>query len=489
MNYFTQPQQTRFSGCEKFCSAAFSPSRAWHGINSFLFCSRLSGVRPLVHLAMVLISGPAFAQDAMKLSTADKNLIQSRINAEYPSLEKLYQHLHAHPELSFHEEKTSQTIAEELRKAGLDVTTNVGGHGVVGVLRNGAGPTLLVRTDLDALPVKEQTGLPYASSVRTKDDKGNEVDVMHACGHDAHMTVLVGTARLLAHLKEHWNGTVVLIGQPAEEKGSGAQAMIEDGLFTRFPKPDYCLALHVNAELAAGTIGYTEGYSSANVDSVDVTVRGVGGHGAYPHQTKDPIVLSAQIILALQTIVSRETKPTEPAVVTVGSIHGGTKHNIIPDEVHLQLTLRSYSEEVRQQTLAAIKRITRGLGLAAGLPDDRLPLVTLAEEYTPTTYNDPELTRRLAGLFKTVFGEKSVLSRKPSMGGEDFGRYGRTEAKIPICMYVIGSVEPERVAESERTGKPLPSLHSALYRPVPEPTLKTGVLAMTAAVLDLASKQ
>ena len=251
------------------------------------------------------------------------------------------------------------------------MTTKVGKHGVVGVLRNGDGPTILVRTDLDALPVKEQTGLPYASQVQTKDEDGNEVHVMHACGHDVHMTVFIGTARLLAQMKDRWQGTLVLIGQPAEEKGSGAQAMLADGLFTRFSKPDYCLALHVNAELPVGTVGYTEGFSSANVDSVDITVRGVGGHGAYPHTTKDPVVLAAQIVLALQTIVSREINPTEPAVVTVGSIHGGTKHNIIPEEVRLKLTLRSYSDDVRHQTIAAIRRLTRGLGLAAGLPEDR----------------------------------------------------------------------------------------------------------------------
>jgi hippurate hydrolase len=407
---------------------------------------------------------------------------------EYATLERFYHDLHTHPELSFQEEKTAAKLADELRRLGLEVTPKIGGHGIVGVLRNGPGPTVLIRTDMDALPVKEQTGLPYASRARATDDKGNEVDVMHACGHDMNMTVWVGTARLLAHFKDRWRGTLVFIGQPAEERGAGAKAMLADGLFTRFPKPDYCLALHVSADLAAGSIATTEGYFLANVDSVDITIHGVGGHGAYPHKTKDPVVLAAQTILALQTIASREIEPIEPVVVTVGSIHGGTKHNIIPDQVQLQLTVRTFTDEVRKQTLDAIQRITRGVALTAGLPEDRLPVIKFADDFTPASYNDPELTRRLAAVFKEVFGETKVVTRKPSMGGEDFGQYGRTPDKIPICMYSLGSVEPERVAESERTGQTLPSLHSPLYRPVPEPTIKTGVMAMTAAVLRLAGK-
>jgi len=290
-------------------------------------------------------------------------------------------------------------------------------------------------------------------------------------------------------LKDRWQGTLVMIGQPAEEKGSGARKMLADGLFTRFPKPDYCLALHVKADLPAGSLGYIEGYALGNVDSVDITIRGVGGHGAWPHKTKDPIVLAAQTVLALQTIVSREIAPGEPAVVTVGSIHGGTKHNIIPDEVQLQLTLRSYTDEVRAQTIAAIKRMTRGLAEAAGVPEDRLPIVTLQEqEFTPATYNDPALTSRLAGAFKNWFSETNVQQVKPVMGGEDFSEYGRTADKIPICMFWLGAVKPELMQESEKTGKPLPSLHSSQFAPLPEPTIKTGVNAMTAAVLELAGK-
>ena len=440
-------------------------------------------------IAVYLLSFALRAQGADSSLTPLREGLQTRAHQEYPRLFELYKHLHTHPELSLHEEKTGQRVADELKEAGLEVTSRVGGHGVVGVLRNGRGPTILVRTDLDALPVKEQTGLPYASNVRATDDKGAEVDVMHACGHDVHMTVWVGVARTLVSLKDLWQGTLVMIGQPAEEKGSGARKMLADGLFARFPKPDYCLALHVKADLPAGSVGYVEGYALGNVDSVDITIRGVGGHGAWPHKTKDPIVLAAETVLALQTIVSREIAPGEPAVVTVGSIHGGTKHNIIPDEVQLQLTLRSYTDEVRAQTIAAIKRMTRGLAEAAGLPEDRLPIVALQEqEFTPATYNDPALTRRLAGVFRSWFGETKAQQVKPVMGGEDFSEYGRTSDKIPICMFWLGAVKPELVQESEKTGNPLPSLHSSQFAPLPEPTIKTGVIAMTAAVLDLAGK-
>ena len=419
-----------------------------------------------------------------------KELVHASIDQEYSLLDALYKHLHSHPEISFQEENTAKRIADELTKSGFEVTQKVGGHGVVGVLRNGAGPTILLRTDLDALPVKEQTDLAYASKVRTRDDKGNEVDVMHACGHDIHMTVFVGTSRLLAHqVKDKWQGTLVMIGQPAEERVGGAKAMIADGLFSRFPKPDFCLALHVDATLPAGTVGYVEGYAMANVDSMDIIIRGVGGHGAWPHTTKDPIVLAAQTILALQTIVSRETEPIEPTVVTVGSIHGGTKYNIIPDDVRLQLTLRSYSEQVRTNTISSIKRITRGLALAAGVPEDRMPLITLVDESASSTYNDSELTQRLAKTFEAWLGETKTKRVKPVMGAEDFGMYGRTDDKIPICLYWLGSVDSQRVEESQRNRRSLPSLHSSLYQPTPEVTIKTGVTAMTAAVLGLAGKR
>lgn len=436
---------------------------------------------------LLMLSSTLWLAAAAPAQPADsaREAVLSLVNAEYPALFELYQHFHANPELSYQEEKTAARLADELRRSGYEVTTGVGGHGIVTVLKNGDGPTVLVRCDLDGLPVKEQTGLPYASQATARDDSGKEVPVMHACGHDIHMTCLVGVARVLKELKDRWQGTLVLIGQPAEERGGGAQRMIADGLFTRFPKPDYCIALHDDSSLVAGAVGLAEGYALANVDSVDITVRGVGGHGAYPQATKDPIVLAAEIVLALQTIVSREIAPGEPAVVTVGSIHGGLKHNIIPDEVQLQLTLRSYTDEVRQQTIAAVKRITRGLAIAAGVPEDRMPIVKMSDDFTPATYNDPELARRLSGVFRSWFGPQMVVRKKPVMGGEDFSEYGRTEHKIPICMFFVGAVSEAAMKESVGTGKSLPSLHSPIFAPAPEPTIKTGVTAMTAAVLEL----
>ena len=411
--------------------------------------------------------------------------VSAQVARAAQSLEPLYKELHSHPELSLHEEKTSERVAEVLEQASFKVTRHVGGYGVVGVLSNGNGPTVLVRTDMDALPVTEQTAAPYASTVKAMDPKGETVGVMHACGHDMHMSVFLGTAQVLTLLKEKWHGTLVMIGQPAEETVKGARAMLAEGLFTRFPKPDYCLALHCAPELPVGAVGVTEGYALANVDSVDIIVRGVSGHGAWPHKTKDPIVLASQIVLALQTIVSRETDPTQPAVVTVGSIHGGTKHNIIPDEVRLQLTLRSYSDEVRQHTLEAVKRITRGLAEAAGIPEDRYPTVTLVDESAFATYNHPELAQRLLGAFKGWFGENQTISTKAIMGAEDFSLFGRTEEKVPCCIFWLGTVEGERFKEHLRTGEALPALHSSRFLPVVEPTLTTGIKAMTAAVLEL----
>jgi hippurate hydrolase len=417
-------------------------------------------------------------------------LVADKVAAEYPSLERLYQDLHAHPELSLMEEKTSAKIAHELRQAGFEVTEKFGGYGVVGVLKNGPGPTLLIRTDLDGLPVTEETGLAYASQTRTSDLSGQTVGVMQACGHDIHMTVFTGTARTLAALKDHWSGTLVLIGQPAEELGVGARAILTAGLYRKFPVPDFAIAVHDSATLPAGTVGTVEGYIMANVDSMDITVHGVGGHGAYPHTTKDPIVLAARIIGALQTIISRETRPIDPAVITVGSIHGGTKHNIIPNEVKLQLTLRSYSDAVRLHTIEAIKRICRGEAIAAGLPEDLMPTITLVgAQFTPATYNDPQLTRRIRGVLNTWLGADQVRTIEAEMGGEDFSEFGRTAEKVPLCLFRIGAVAPEKVAESERTGVALPSLHSSKFAPVPEPTIKTGITAVTAAALDLLAKK
>ncbi len=399
--------------------------------------------------------------------------METLIKKTYRDLEPLYQHLHSNPELSLNEEKTSTRLAEELEKTGLKVTRRVGGHGVVALLENGKGPTVLVRADMDALPVTEATALPYASRV---------AGVTHACGHDVHMTCLVGAARVLKEIQSEWKGTVVFIAQPAEEKGQGAQAMLEDGLYTRFPKPDYALALHVDSQLPTGKIGYRSGPALANVDSVDLTIHGRGGHGAYPHLAVDPIVIGAEIVTALQTIVSRVVKPYETVVVTVGSFHGGTKHNIIPDQVKLELTVRSYTDEVRSEILEAIQRIAIQIARAHRAPKD--PEVRVAESI-PSTYNDPGLVERLLPVLQKAFGGENVVEKEPEMGGEDFSLYGR--AGVPAFLFRVGSIPPERIAESERPGgKPLPSLHSSSYAPDPEPTIQNGVRALAACVLELA---
>jgi hippurate hydrolase len=338
---------------------------------------------------------------------------------------------------------------------------------------------------MDALPVLEKTGLAYASKVRARDKNGNDVSVMHACGHDMHMTCWIGTARALAALKDRWQGTLVFIAQPAEEIGTGARKMLADGLYERFPKPDYCLALHCDSRSEFGTISYTEGLALANVDSVDITVHGRGGHGSAPHTTVDPIVLSARIILDLQTIVSRETNPTDPCVVTVGSIHGGTKHNVIPNEVKLQITVRTTKDAVRKHTLDAIERIAKAAAQGASAPEPEVKIDT--NEFTPALLNNPPLTRKTVALFKEVLGADKVYERPPVMGGEDFSRYARDG--VPIFLYFLGTLPPERVAESQKPGaRPLPSLHSDLYYPVPEPSIKTGVLTMSMAVLNLVGK-
>jgi hippurate hydrolase len=422
--------------------------------------------------------------------------VDATIERELPALVEVYKKLHAAPELSCREEKTSAFLAAKLRELGFTVAERVGkyadpsrvGYGVVAVLKNGDGPTVLVRSDMDALPVEEKTGLPYASKVRVRNEAGDEVPVMHACGHDIHVTCLLGTAQTLVATKDQWRGTLVLVGQPAEELGLGARAMLADGLYTRFPKPDFILALHDSADLAAGTIGYVPGYAMANVDSVDITIRGIGGHGSAPESTKDPIVIAAETIVALQTIVSREVPPLSPAVVTVGSIHGGTTYNIIPDEVKLQLTVRSYEPEVRAQLLAAIERITKGIALAAGVPPDRAPTIAVRPQATESTYNSPELTERLAGLWRSAFGAERVRQLKPAMVGEDVGALSLEGHEIPLCLFRVGAIDPKTIERHRASGVPLPSLHSSGFAPVPEPTIRAGVTAMTLAVLDLMKK-
>ena len=412
-------------------------------------------------------------------------LLLSSPASAHEDLFELYKTLHANPELSHMESDTAKMLGGELEDLGFDVTYNFGSTGTVGVFKNGDGPTVLIRADMDALPVKEATGASYASTKMMEDRNGDMQPVMHACGHDIHMTVFMGTAHELVENKENWSGTLVMILQPAEELGQGARAMIGEGLFDKFPRPDYNLALHANSAMPAGTVGYTPGYALANVDSVDITVRGIGGHGAYPNTTKDPIVLSAQIVMGLQTIVSREISPTEPAVVTVGSIHGGTKHNIIGDEVKMQLTLRSYSPEVRQQTLDTIRRMVRGYGLAAGLPEDRLPIVYHQDEFTPAAYNNPNLSNRAAKLIAGAIGEDNVIEVSPVMGGEDFGEFGQVEPKIPSFIFWLGAVNPKDYAKAKKNGETLPSLHSPTFLPDAEPTIDTGVKAMNAAALGL----
>ncbi len=391
----------------------------------------------------------------------------------------LYQHFHRHPELSNHEVETAARLAEELRSAGCAVTTGVGKHGVVGVLANGEGPVVMWRTDLDALPVTENTGLEYASTVRTKDDAGAEVGVMHACGHDIHITNLIAVARYMQEHRESWRGTIVFIGQPAEERLLGARQMLDDGLFTRFPKPDYALALHVDASLKAGLVGCRSGFAMASVDSCDITVRGRGGHGSFPQGCIDPIVQAAELIVSLQTIVSREISPLEPAVVTVGSIHGGTKHNIIPDTCRLQLTLRSYSPDVRAKLQEAIIRKAQGIAAAYQAPP---PEVTFSEGVS-ALFNDEALAERVTPALMAALGAERVVASDRTMGGEDFALYG--EAGVPIFMFRLGAVAPERLERFAQAGLMPPSLHSAEFAPEPRETLRTGLIASVAALREL----
>lgn len=428
-------------------------------------------------LAPLLVAALTGATAADEITTGTK--------ADGTYLLSLYKHLHQNPELSFQEKNTSARMASELKRAGFDVTANVGGYGVVGVMKNGDGPVLMIRTDMDALPVAEETGLPYASKVTAKTQSGEMAEVAHACGHDVHMTSWVGTARRLAAMKDKWRGTLVMVGQPAEERGGGAKAMLADGLYTRFPKPKYAMMLHASASLPAGMISYTPGYAMANVDSVDLTVRGVGGHGAYPHTTKDPIVLATRIVTALQTLVARENDPQSPAVVTVGSIHGGTKHNIIPDEVKLQLTVRSYTDETRDRLLAGIKRIAEGEAAAAGMPAERMPIMTLQDDFTPAVFNTEKLTRHVADTLTARFGRDRVVQLPAVMGGEDFSRYWLADKSIESTLFWLGAVKHSTFEAAKSKPSSLPSLHSSKFAPDPEPTIMTGVEAMTTAALSV----
>ena len=410
------------------------------------------------------------------------------VATDLPSLIAIYRDLHANPELSFQEKRSAGILAAEARKLGFQVTTGVGQTGVVAVLKNGAGPVLLIRADMDALPLVEQTGLPYASKAQSKTREGNATGVMHACGHDTHMTAWIGTARRLAALKATWSGTLVMIAQPAEEIGLGAKAMLDDGLFRRFPKPQIAIAFHDSAALPAGTIGYTEGYTLANVDSVDVTVRGVGGHGAYPQFTRDPIVLAARIVTSLQTLVSREVDPLESGVVTVGSFLGGTKHNIIPDDAKLQITVRSFTPEVRKILLDGIERIARGEAIAAGVPEARMPIVTVRNEFTPATYNTQPLTGQVSGVLAKRFGEARVKKLKPQMGGEDFSQFYLADKSIQSLMFWVGGVPQAKWDAAKGDPTKLASIHSPFWAPDAGVTIATATEAMTTAALTVLSK-
>jgi amidohydrolase len=413
------------------------------------------------------------------------------VDQQIPGLVATYQQLHAAPELSHHEEKTSAFLAAELRKAGYTVTERVGRYpdgsqawGVIGILKNGAGPALLIRADMDALPVTEDTGLAYASKARSTNPAGQEVGVMHACGHDIHVTTLIGVARAMAAFKSQWHGTLMLIGQPSEETIDGAKAMMADHLYDRFGKPDVAIALH-DSPFPAGLVAIVPGPALASSTSIDVVMRGIGSHGSAPEQGKDPVVMAGEFITQLQTVVSRSVPPQQPAVVTVGQIHGGTKRNIIPDEVKMELTTRAYSEEVRQTIIEGVKRTAKGVAIAAGVPDDRMPVVTVLEnESTPATINDPALSARLEKLFAARLGAEHVIQVKPIMGSEDFGIFG-TEPRIPYVIFWLGADDPQQFADHQQRGIPMPALHSAHFAPLPEPTLRTGVTAMTDAALDL----
>ena len=429
----------------------------------------------------------AFGAMALALcAPAQANDLREGVKAQMPALMEMYRDLHANPELSFEEVETAKKLAIKMRALGFDVTEGVGKTGVVAVMRNGEGPTVMLRADMDGLPVVEQTGLPYASKRIATPASGVETGVMHACGHDTHMTGLIGAAQLLVDRKDQWRGTLVLIGQPAEEIGEGALAMLKDGLFTRFPKPDYVLGFHDAAQFPAGMIGYSPGYALANVDSVDISVPGIGGHGAYPHTAKDPIVIASAVVMRLQTLISRERNPLDPAVITVGSFQAGAKHNIISDEARLQLTVRSYSDETRAALLSGIERIARAEAMAAGMPDDKLPVVKVADPYTPSTFNTPEFTEEVMAGLRTRFGAERVIKVPSVMGGEDFGQFLRASPDdTKSLIFWVGGVPKEDMAKAERGEIQLPSLHSPFWAPDAEAVIATAAEAMAAATLDL----
>lgn len=445
----------------------------------------LRAIAPAAALFAFSAATPVIADPATPLASP----IAGQVRADLPGLMDLYRDLHAHPELSNQEVQSSAKLAARARALGFEVTEHVGGTGVVAVMKNGPGPVLLIRADMDGLPVVEQTGLPFASKVKGTTREGLETGIMHACGHDTHMTSWVETAKLMAGMKDKWSGTLVMILQPAEEIGTGAGGMLDDGLYKRFPKPTHAIAFHDAANLQAGQIGYTPGYALANVDSVDILVKGVGGHGAYPQTTRDPIVLASSIVMKLQTLVSREQQPDDPAVVTVGAFHAGAKHNIIPDEATLLLTVRSYSDETRKKLLDGIARIAKGEAIAAGVPDDRMPVVTVKDEFTPSTYNTPDFTRQMGGLLTRHFGAQRVSETPAVMGGEDFSRFWRADKSIQSMIFWVGGVPDDVWAKAQAGKMSLPSLHSPFWAPDAAKVVSTASEAMTVLALDILKRK
>ncbi|MCB0601371.1 MAG: amidohydrolase [Saprospiraceae bacterium] len=406
-------------------------------------------------------------------------IIRDMIQDDLPYLSEFYKDLHLHPEISLQEEKTSHKLAETMRGLGFEVTENVGGYGIVALLRNGDGPQILYRTDMDALPMYEKTELPYASSVEIVKD-GTTVGTMHSCGHDMHMTTWLGVARTMIKLKNQWRGTLMMIGEPAEEIGQGSKLMLDAGLYDRFGVPDYGIGIHCNPTLPAGQMGYGKGYTMANTESIDIHISGVGAHGASPHMSIDPVVIAAEMVMELQTIVSRSVPPTESAVVTVGAIKGGTVHNIIPDEVTLLLTVRTFKEEVRQLVHRRIKEIARGVAISAGLPEDKMPVVTIPDVFTPANFNNPDLVDKLRISAVKTIGSDLVAETEPLTIGEDFSRYGQTADQVPTVLCWLGTVPDERLDQSD-----LPGLHSPYYYPAIEKSLITGIGVTVQSLLDL----
>lgn len=426
-----------------------------------------------------LLFASIFVLTAFSNTSTPKEEIASYLAADMDYLVEFYKKRHQNPEISLMEKETAKDLAAELTKAGFEVTENFGGYGIVGILKNGKGPTILYRTDMDALPMEEKTNLEYASSATTEYN-GSKVGMMHSCGHDIHMTTLLGTARAMAEMKKQWKGTLMVIGQPAEEIGAGAKMMLEAGLYEKFGVPDYGVGLHSSPTIAAGQIGIGKGFTMANTESIDISVYGQGAHGAAPHMSIDPIVIASMIVMDLQTIVSRNLKPTESAVVTVGAIKGGIKHNIIPDEVTLKLTVRTYTEEVRLMVHKRINEICKGVAIAAGVPEDKLPKVTIPEEFTPANYNNPELVDKLTASANKAIGADNVLYAEPQMVGEDFAMYGSTSDKVPTTLYWLGTVPDARMKSGD-----LPGLHSPFYYPAPRKSIETGVMVTSQGLIDL----